>query len=137
MRKQAWVLTPPIMIVSLPASCKQARSQVLITGASGPKSKTSNDAHGSDTEPQMKALVPANAITPANIRWTSQPAQAASLGTAGESGCNGDSESFREALLGLQEREQGQREPPDRITMVPQGLVHLRRSGTCGHAAPR
>src|SRR4051794_22905295 len=49
-------------------SAKQGFSQVLIMGAGRTKAKTSNDADGIDGQQQMKAFIPSQPITPANIR---------------------------------------------------------------------
>src|SRR5260370_83489 len=61
------------------SSRKQGRGEVLIMRTSRAKAKSCNHAQGSDTQQQMKAFIPAEAITPANISLTCQPAQAAPL----------------------------------------------------------
>jgi hypothetical protein len=107
------------------ASGKQSRSQVLIMGAGRAKAKASNDAQRSDTQQQMKAFVPANAITPPNIRLTYQPAQATSFGITSDSG--GTIQHFVGALLGLQEVDQVQAECGDLIAMRSYKPIELTR----------
>src|SRR4051794_28206535 len=58
-------------------SSKQGGCQVLIMRARTSKAKTCNDSLSRDAQQEMEAFVPANAITPADICLTSQPAAAA------------------------------------------------------------
>jgi hypothetical protein len=97
------------------ASGKQGGSQVLIMGTGRAEAKTSHDAQRSDTQQQMKAFVPANPITPANIRLTCQPPQTTSFGIASDSGCA--IQHLVEALLGLQEVDQVQAKRGDLIAV--------------------
>src|SRR5258708_6000981 len=57
---------------------KQRGGQVLIMGTGRAKTKTSKRAQWRDTQQQMKAFIPANAITPATIGLPGQPPCAAS-----------------------------------------------------------
>ncbi len=105
------------------ASRKQGRGQQLVMGAGGSKAKAGHHPSRIHTEPQMKAFVPADAITPTDISLTSQPAQAASLGVSCHSGCT--LEYFIEAVLGLQEVDEEQREGADGITMLSHESIEL------------
>src|SRR5262249_36490136 len=61
-------------------SDKQGSSQVVIMGAGRTKAKSGNGDDGIDAQQQMKAFIPSQPITLANVRLTRQPAQSASLG---------------------------------------------------------
>jgi hypothetical protein len=106
------------------SSRKQGRGQVLIMRTSRAKAKACNHAQGSDTQQQMKAFIPAEAITPANISLTCQPSQAASLGITGDSGCT--IQRLIGALLAIHELNQMQAKGRDCVTMLPHESVELR-----------
>jgi hypothetical protein len=105
------------------ASGKQGGCQVLIMGAGRPKAKAGNDSGGRDTEPQVKAFIPAYAIAPANIRLPSQPTGASTFGITGH--CRGTIQDLIEAVLRLQEVDQKQGEPRDVIPMLAQQSIEL------------
>jgi hypothetical protein len=105
------------------ANGKQVCSQVLVMGAGRSKAKAGNDSHGSHAQQEMEAFVPANAITPADICLTGQPAQAASFGFAGNSGCT--IQHLLETLVGVHQFNQIQAKGRDCITMLPHQPVEL------------
>ncbi len=69
------------------ASGKQYGDQLLIMGAGRPKVKPGDDSHRSDTQQQMKAFIPAEAITPPNICLHDIPAGAMTFGIPRQRRC--------------------------------------------------
>jgi hypothetical protein len=95
---------------------KQGRSQVLIVCAGAAKAEASNHSLGGDTQQEMKALIPPNAIAPADISLACQPAQATPFGITS----HGSSavEDFVVRLLRVQDLNQIQGEGRDLIAMA-------------------
>jgi hypothetical protein len=110
-------------------SGEQGRRQLLIMGTGRLKAKTSDDAQRRDTQQQMKAFIPAEAIAPADICLPSQPAGATAFGIAGH--CRGTIQDFIAALLGLQVVNEKQAERCDRIAMLAQEPIELPASRQC------
>jgi hypothetical protein len=108
------------------ANREQGLGQVLIMGADRPKAKTSNHSQGGDTQQQMKAFVPAEAIAPTDIGLPSQPASAAAFGIASHG--RGTIQDLIAALLGLQQADQKQAERRDRIVRLAQESIELTAS---------
>src|SRR5581483_10309758 len=59
---------------------KQGGRQMLIVGTGTSKAKAGNDPLLGDTQQEMEAFIPADAMTPANIGLPRQPAQATPFG---------------------------------------------------------
>jgi hypothetical protein len=94
-------------------SSKQGGCQVLLMRACASKAKAGNYSLSRDAQQEMEAFGPANAITPADICLSSQPAGAAPFGIACD--CGGAIEDFEATALGLQQQDQKQGESRDRI----------------------
>jgi len=105
------------------ASGKQGRSQVLIMCAGRPKAKPSDDSQRSDTQQQVKAFIPADAIAPADIRLPGQPASTASFGITGHR--RGTIQHFIAALLGMQQVDEGQPECSNLVAMLAHKPIEL------------
>ena len=58
-------------------------SQVLVSGASRAKSKTSDHPLGIDSHEQMEALIPSQLIAPADVGLSCQPTRTPALGIPG------------------------------------------------------
>src|SRR5260221_637412 len=94
---------------------KQRGGQMLDVRARACKAKASNHSLGSHTQQHMEAFVPADAITPANIRLTRQPAQATPLRITGHG--SRAIEHFIGRALRLQKLHQEQCKGRDRISV--------------------
>ncbi len=103
-------------------SGKQGGSQVLIMRARTSKAKAGHHSLGRDAQQEMEAFVPADAITPADIRLTRQPAQAAPFRITGHG--SRAVEHFIGRLLRVQKLHQKR---CNRLNWL--------RSGSCGNAS--
>src|SRR6266446_327957 len=97
------------------ASGKQGRSQVLVVGTRAPKAETRNHPLCGDAQQKVEAFVPPDAITPADICLTRQPAQAAPLRITGHH--SHAVQDFIGRLLPVQKLHQEQRKGGDRISI--------------------
>lgn len=104
-------------------SSKQRGSQVLIVRACASKAKAGNDSLSRDAQQQMEPFVPADAITPADIRLTRQPALAASLRIASHR--SRAVEHLIGSLLRLQKLHRKQGKGGDRISLASQQPIEL------------
>ena len=95
---------------------KQGGNQLLIMRARASKAKAGNDTLGRDAQQEMEPFVPPDAITPANIRLTRQPTQAAPFCITGHS-CR-TVKHFVGRVLRVQKPHQKQSEGRDRIPVL-------------------
>jgi hypothetical protein len=102
---------------------KQGSSQLLIMRARTCKAKAGNDALGRDAQQKTEPFVPPDAITPAKIRLTRQPTQAAPFGITGHSGRA--VQHFVGRVLRVQKLHQKQSEGRDRIAVLPLEPIEL------------
>src|SRR5260221_3907684 len=96
-------------------SCKQSSCQMLIMGAGASEAEPGNHSLGCYTEQEMEAFVPAEAITPADIGLTCQPAQPAPLRITSRG--SGAVENLVGRVLPSHKLHQKQRESRDRVAM--------------------
>jgi hypothetical protein len=94
-------------------SRKQGSCQVLIMRTRAAKAKAGDDSLRRHAQQEVEAFVPAQAITPADICLTRQPAGPASFRIAGDS--SGAIEDFVGTSLSLQQLDRKQGESRDRI----------------------
>src|SRR5256884_7775341 len=91
--------------------------QGVVVATGWGKTKASNHASRSNRGEQMKALIPANAVAPADVGLSGQPARATPFGIAG-----GDARTVQrliQAALRVHLLEQEQAEGHDGITKTP------------------
>jgi hypothetical protein len=108
-------------------SRKQGGCQVLIMRARASKAKARKHSLSCDAQQEMEAFVPPNALTPADICLTSQPAGAAPFRIAGDGGSA--IEDFIGTALGLQQLNQIQGESRDRIAVRSLQAIELAAIG--------
>ena len=65
------------------ASGKEGLGQAMVVATARSKTKASNHAAWRNGGEQMKALIPANAVAPADVGLSGQPARATPFGIAG------------------------------------------------------
>jgi hypothetical protein len=86
---------------------------MLLVRTRASKTKAGDDPLSGDTQHQMAAFVPAQAIPPADICLTRQPAPAASFRIAGD--CGSALEHLAGTSLGLQQLDQPQGKSRDGV----------------------
>ena len=111
--------------------------QGVIFGACRAKAAASDHPHGIDCEPQMDACIPAQPVTPADIRPARQPPRAPALGIA--RGDAGAVPRFIRTLLGRQQLHQMQQARAQRLMLLASLAVALlprRQPGEGGAPMP-
>lgn len=97
--------------------------QAMVVATGWGKAKASNDSHRRNRGKQMKTLIPANAIAPADIGLPSQPTAATSLGISSWDART--VQDFIQAALSLQMLDQVQSEGHDDIAVPALQAVEL------------
>ena len=119
---------------SLPEG-EEILGQSLVPGAGRGKAETGNDALGIDRKQQVKAFIPAQAVAPANISLSGQPAPAPAFGVP--CGNAGTVQGFVEALASLQQPGQVPEESRQGLVAAPGQPVELAAPRQGGESWPQ